>query len=601
MFCEHCGKQLVDPDLYCEHCGSPLPEDAVKHGGTDFLKAVGYLAWSWVKRYKVVLICIFLLVTLVTGGFMVVDYLKTVIDPADYVTIHLSGYDNGGVAECRFNEDYNLTYRLLGLGPAEMEALDTAYETEETKLAALLYMAAMAEEKSNMDDIFTMQVSSTGNNGKLANGDKVHVNISVNQDILETYGLHTFKKHYEVIYEIGTDTPKLPQPTFVDLFSHVEVSIEGPEGYGKLYIRTPEAPIPMEEPVDGVHSFRIEYNDGGGWGDAYLNFDLLDENGERVKTQSAVIMADGRKPASIGNLVNGDTIAISAANTENMEACGIFLTATETAITAENLRGMEEIDLLSVLEYEFCGPEGYGYIQFLPGTYKIPVAFSADGRKELSVDVVQDPNYDFYNEYSWIPPAVLTFTVNPAENEESQIRITAYPDPYNELKNGDTVTFLIDDWRSGSFEEALKEAGYTIKPERTETVTGLLAPVELKLSEILDYTVWQDEYGEWNLEIGTAKTTELPENDLGIQKIVTTLREEGEGAASKYIVTFAFTTTDAEGKAEEHSVDCEIYITLDKYYKTVKFELIREQYRDLWKYGLTIVKTYEQISVGEEA
>ena len=198
MFCEHCGKELVDPDLFCEHCGSPLPEDAVKHGGRDLLKAVGLLAWSWVKRYKIALICIIALAALTAGGFMVVDYLKTVIDPRDYITVQLSGYNSGGTADVRFDEDDSLTYRLLGLGPAELEALDKAYETEETKLAALFYLAMRAEENSNIDDIFGVSFTCSQNNGKISNGDIVSVDITVDQDILETYGLHTFKKNYTV-------------------------------------------------------------------------------------------------------------------------------------------------------------------------------------------------------------------------------------------------------------------------------------------------------------------------------------------------------------------------------------------------------------------
>lgn len=601
MFCEHCGKQLVDPDLYCEHCGNPLPEELVKHRGTDLLKAVTFLVWSSIKRYKVALICILLLAVLATSGFMAADYLKTVIDPTDYITIHLSGYASGGTVEGRFDEDHLLTYRLMGLGAAEIEALEAAYETEETKLAAMLYFAEMAKEHSNIDDIFTLQYSVTGTNGKLSNGDIIRLEIMVNQDILETYGLHTFKKRYEADYKIGTDTPMLPEPTSVDLFSRVKVSAEGPDGYGKLYLKVPEEPIPLTEPIDGVHSFQIAYHDGSGWGDAYLKFRLLDENHEEVNSQSVSITANQNKPCNIENLVNGDSITVSATDANGLEDRGIFLTGTEKTITVDNLRGMEEIDLLRILEYEFCGPDGNGYVQFLPGTYQVPVSYSGDGKKELTVQVVQDPDYDFYDEYSWIPPAVITFTVSPAENVTQDIRIRAYPDPYKELKNGDTVNFLIDQGIFGNATEELKKAGYTLTQKRGETVAGLLTPVELKLSEILDYGIEWKEDGGWLLNVGTTKTTELPENDLGIRELTTTLRKENESSTTAYILNFAFTTEDGEGKTQEHSVDCEINISRNEYYRTVTFDLIREKYRDLWKYGLAIEETYEQISVDTES
>jgi len=427
------------------------------------------------------------------------------------------------------------------------------------------------------------------------------VDITVNQDILETYGFHTIKENYEIDYEIGRDTPKLPEPTSIDLFSYVKISVEGPEGYGKLYVRVPEKAISLEEPIDGVHSFRIEYNNGGGIGNAYLIFRLLDESGEEVNAESIAITANDSNPSRVEELANGDTIVVSTGNSGDLEACGILLAGTEKTITAENLREMEEIDLLSILEYEFCGPEGYGYLQFRPGTYQVPVSYSGDGKKELTVQVDQDPNDDFYDEYYWAPQAILTVTVSPAEGVQNEIRIMVHPDPYKDLKTGDKVDFEMN-YSSGAM-KLLKEAGYTLKEDRTVTVSDLLTPVELKLSDILDYTVIWDELdeNEWDLKIGTAKTTSLPENNLGIRELTATLRKENDYSTTAYIVTFAFTTADGTGKTEDHSIDCEINISRDKYYKTVKFELTREKYRDLWQYGLAIENTYERISVYKES
>ncbi len=601
MFCEHCGKELVDPDLFCEHCGKPLPEDAVKRGGTDLLKAVGLLVWAWVKRYKIVLIAVLALAALVTGGFMVADYMKTVINPVDYLSVQLSGYHSGGTAQIVFDEDHTLMYRLMGLGPEELEALDAAYETEETKLAALFYLAMLAEENSDLNDIFEIYSSRSQSDGKISNGDIVSVAITVNQDLLETYGLHTLKKEYAVEYKIGTDTPKLPEPTTMDLFSHVKLSAEGPEGYGKLYVRAPEKPVALKEPINGVHSFHVEYKDGSGWGNDYLLFHLLDENGEEVRAKSIAINANDSYPSRMKNLVNGDTIAVSTGDAAELEACGIFLTNTEKTVAVDNLRQMEQIDLLSILEYEFCGPEGYGYFRFLPGTYQVPVSYSGDGKKELTIQVAQDPEDDFYDEYYWAPHAVLTFAVSPAEGVSENIRIKVHPEPYGELKAGDKVNYKMS--YSSEHMRLLKESGYTLKEDQTVTVPKLMNPVMLKLSDILDYSVSWDELdeNEWDLQIGSTRTTSLPENELGIQELTTTLRKENENSTTAYIVTFAFTTTDDAGKTEDHSIDCEINISRDKYYKTVKFEMIREKYRDLWQYGLAIENTYERFSVSRES
>lgn len=593
MFCEQCGKELVDPDLYCEHCGTPLPEDIVRSNQAGLRETAGNLMWNWVNRHKMILIVIILLATLITAGFMAADYLKTVIDPTDYISVQLSGYNARGTAAYSFDENCDLTYRMMGLSDTEMKLLDEAYESKETKMAALLYMAMLAEEHAIIDDIFTLECTVEESNGALSNGDTIQITAKVNRDLLKSYGLRTFKEEYTIVYEIGKDTPKLPEPTTIDIFSHIDVSAEGPDGYAKVYVRVPDTPIPMDEPIDGVCSVSMEYVDSGGWGDAYLVFYLLDENGEEIKREGLVIAVNDQNPADLKKISNGEKIAVQVKDTEDLENCGIFVSGTEKTITPKNLRGLEEIDLLGCLEYEFCGPDGTGYLQFRPGTYTIPVNYAANGEESLNVEVTLDSNYHLYDDYSWISPAILNLTVYPTASEEMKVRITVFSKPNQELKNGDSVTFLIDDWSSSTSEEKMKEAGYTIRQERTETVSGLLTPVELKLSDILDYTVGSDETGAWTLAVGTSKTTMLPENDLGIQKLVTTLKEESPGSALNYTVTFAFTTTDAEGKTEEHSIESEIRISLNKYYGEVKFELVRKKYRDLWTYGFVIPETYE--------
>lgn len=593
MYCEHCGKELADTDRFCEHCGAPqkilTPPPVAPPPERASLDVRG-----WVRAHKKILIAALLALVAVLGAITGILYAATYINPRKYVSVSLSGCNGNGSASLVFDEEEELLTKLLEKAPSTRHSGEYAPDYEEMLWFALENMLAMDDERYIIQRIFTVDLEQSGeSDGLLSNGDTVTAILEVDREALKDYGFRTTKESYTVSFVIGKDTEPLPEPTTLDLFSLLDLAIVGADGYG-LLVNTPrEVETVYDSPVDDYHRVRVcvESKPDRAWQpEVYLRF--LNEAGEEIAGRCLSLDADKTE-----NYTNGEKVTVRVRDPEMLKKYGLTLAENEKSYTAEKLREMEEIDLLGVLDYRFCGTEGFGYIQFVPGSYTIPVRNSGNGEKELKIEVLEDPHYDVYDSYTGRPNMPVKFVVHPSDKLEREVRFMVYAEPYEELHNGDEVSFGVYEGLGGKGLEVLKSAGYEIKAGPAVTVSGLLPPVELKLSDILDYSVSWTDAQNFELAAGTTKTTPLPENALGIRELVCTL---GDALSShkNYPLTFSFTTVDAAGNTQDHSITSEVFIQKD--YQRIKFDMNEREALQLRDYGLHIPQTYELLPIQPE-
>lgn len=592
MYCEHCGKEISKMDKFCEHCGAS--QKVQQNSTTENLKRTTTTFHDWICEHKKILILGALSIVLLVGILMGIDYAKTFINPLKYLTVELTGYNGQGDAHLHFDNENELILKLLGEKAAALDLVLDEDATEEMALMALGAYFQLGEEMDRIHQIFSLKLERTEENVPIQNGDTLTVTIEVDQEALKAYGFRTTKESFSKTYVVGKDAPSLPEPTKLDILSVLDLTIDGADGHGLLINNSIEKVISYDTPIDDYHSVRVyvQQNEYDTW-QPYVRLTFHDETNEQVAAYGLTLNAEKTEGFSNGEEI---TLSIPEKEAENLSKFGLILQGTEKTISASGLRGMEEIDLIGALEYTFGGSDGYGYIQFVPGTYNVPVQNAENGEKTLTVEVTEDQNYDVYADYNGRPNVPVNLVVHLTENMESNIRIVVYAEPYDKLTNGDTVNFGIYEWSCEEDLEKLKSAGYTITTGHTAQVSGLLTPMEVKLSDILDYQIAWISDEDFDLTVGATKTTDLPENALGIQQLITTLGEK-DISYPKYPVTFEFTTTDQQGNVQTHSITSDIYIQKDSWWNKVKFDMTQRQCRELQDYGIVVTEPYEMFDV----
>ena len=589
MYCEHCGKEISKIDKFCEHCGAP--QEAPQNVTTEIPMKTAATFNEWIRGHKKLLLIGVLSIVVIVGILMGIDYAKTFINPLKYLTVEMTGYNGQSDVNLYFDEGDELTLKLLGEKAAALDLELDENATEEMALMVLGTYFQLAEEMDQIQQIFAVNLEQTEESAPIQNGDTLTVTIAVNQEALKAYGFRTTKESYTKTYVVGKDTSSLPEPTKLDIFSVLDLTIDGADSYGLLINSPIEKVISYDAPIDDYHSVRIcvEQNEYQVW-QPYVRLIFLDETNEQVASYGIEIKAEKTE-----GFTNGEKIVISILEreAESLRKFGLILQETEKTITASGLRATEELDLLGLLDCHFGGPDGYAYIQITPGTYTIPIQNPENPDKEITVEVLEDENYDVHKQYNGRPNVPLEFVVHPAANVESKVRIVIYAEPYDKLSNGDVVNFGIYESPSRDGIKRLNAAGFTIKSGRTVEVTGLPEPIEFKLSEVLDYSVNWDEENNMVLSVGTTKTVELPDNALGIKQFVTTLGEK-DSSYNKYPVTFEVTTVDETGKEEIHKITDDIYIQKDSWYDQLTFDVVAERsLRELRDFGIVIAESYE--------
>jgi hypothetical protein len=206
-FCENCGMQLNDEDMFCANCGTKqehIASNTDSTGGQQMQYTAPPASQPKKKLNMKILIPIVVLVIAAVASFVVYTQLKKRVNINEYITVEYSGYDSVGTAKYVIDKDGLSQALLKAQGKSDSQALLAGYGLDDSYSTLMEYVEISLDKRED-----------------LSNGDKVQVKISCNQIAESVLGIKLVYKDMEVTVE-GLEATKN-----VDPFENVEVTFSG--------------------------------------------------------------------------------------------------------------------------------------------------------------------------------------------------------------------------------------------------------------------------------------------------------------------------------------------------------------------------------------
>lgn len=246
MFCEKCGQQIPDNQMFCTYCGSPVrlnptgdtnPQgQQFQQGGQQF-QQMGMQPVKPPKKEKTPeqkartkrnIIIASILATLIIGlgvAILLVLMFKTpTIDLNDYITIECDGYNSIGKAQAIFDED-------------------KFYDDYENKLKFKSDKAEQNSEYTSAAELLLEKYikGSLDKDANLSNGDKIKYKWNIDEEGVKA------EIKVELEYEdIDFTVKDLKDAETFDAFASIEVIFEGSAPNGTVYINNNNDMDPVE-------------------------------------------------------------------------------------------------------------------------------------------------------------------------------------------------------------------------------------------------------------------------------------------------------------------------------------------------------------------
>ena len=101
-YCENCGSQMQDQDLFCNNCGSKV-KNSCDEVATPCTSEKSKLV-SVLKKKKV-FIPLIIGILIILCGTIVMSQIRKKVNINDYLKVSFSGYDGAGVANYKLDYD----------------------------------------------------------------------------------------------------------------------------------------------------------------------------------------------------------------------------------------------------------------------------------------------------------------------------------------------------------------------------------------------------------------------------------------------------------------------------------------------------------------
>ncbi len=552
MFCEKCGTQLPDDAKFCEKCGSstepgaaPAPAAVAVFAAAAAPAAPSAFSIALKKFFSnkrnviITLVTLFLIIAAIVTVVVIASQPKMIyID--DYFHIEFEGVDGSGRAKLSTSDEENkmavkLNKKLFG---------DDADE-KSIGMYITPYID-MTEEEIN----------------SLKNGQKIKIKIRINKEIYDE-----LDGNYKFVLRHKTVTVKgLYKSELLNVLDYITPVFNGYDGYGMP--NTSESQnVPL---INGVEA-RVEHQS------SRLRITICDT--EKDYEIMTVYAAFDRYE----NLSNGDSVSLSInAADYNTSALyngyGIILSTQTRAYTVS---GLEEPIYFNVTDYVkpiFKGISTVGIMNF-----------------QITDDSVTVGNYTvkIKNPYSSSEYS-SEFSIELRNSNGESIRsITYYANDFNDLKNGDKITFdtyaNVEDILSGygiSFpkifevEVAGLEEPFNADPVRrgTYSFTGYNGYGSFIYNLADDKCVYTTDDGKYTIKLNFTS-----EGNYYYKITVVVADENGRNFLSFYYDAYAgdhlmnesvveFTCSEWTSTLKEYVKDYGIYFPHTVRYKIEKFE-----------------------------
>lgn len=204
-FCQNCGTQLEDNDLFCPSCGTKSDNST-----STLEKSPSSNPLLLKLKQKKVFIPLIIGIILIVCAIFVTTQIRKKVNINDYVSVSFNGYSGAGVAT------YKLDYE--GFYKAILKAQGKSSD-------------GLSDGNSAVNDIsrvINSGISFTFDNTKnLKNGDKTTLKINCKEDAGKELGVHFVSEN------LKHTVKKLKEPKKINPFDDLSISFKGtsPDGY----------------------------------------------------------------------------------------------------------------------------------------------------------------------------------------------------------------------------------------------------------------------------------------------------------------------------------------------------------------------------------
>lgn len=250
---------------------------------------------------------------------------KIKLNPVEYVTIEVEGFDGDGVAQIDFD-----TERLISDLAQKKALTDRDHEVIELLLS---------------DAYRDVALSSTS---ELSNGDTIKIETRLDKKLLDSYGVKL--KNGTAKYKVENLAPYVD----LSLTDYITITTDGYDGAGKAAIH-----FNTEQLAEDLEEDFIELNRG-----LYEPLTENDDPGEAAAMVASFVRDYWTRYftpeiSDCEELSNGDTVTLTITQVEDVEpvipSYGINLSCVSQEITVEDLEEPLEIDLAECLNVQFSG------------------------------------------------------------------------------------------------------------------------------------------------------------------------------------------------------------------------------------------------------
>jgi len=209
-YCENCGSQMQDQDLFCNNCGSKI-KNSCDEVATPCTSEKSKLV-SVLKKKKV-FIPLIIGILIILCGTIVMSQIRKKVNINDYIKVSFSGYDGAGVASYKLDYDGFIGAILKAQGKSSDE------------LSVNKFMS------DDFNGFLTSEIAFKFDKSKgLKNGDSSKLIIKYREEAEKELGVRFVSENTK--YTIKN----LKSPKKVDPFESISVSFEGTSPNARIEI-----------------------------------------------------------------------------------------------------------------------------------------------------------------------------------------------------------------------------------------------------------------------------------------------------------------------------------------------------------------------------
>lgn len=313
MFCNHCGKENPDGSKVCGYCGREIMNMEAQPAATanpvapaapqspSLAQKIKNTDKQKLKKYGIIggaaLLAVIVMIVIIVSATTKVSLKKYVADELTFTGIN--GYGKADISDFIDFEALNRDIKKKEKTPSKFDEFFGYYDSYYTSASEYIEYECTSE-----------------NNGKLSNGDKVVITVTVDKDGMKSDPGFSKRLSGGKTIEFKYKVEGLPDGTIIDIFDAVDsVSIDTTNSY------SPSVKINLKD------NYKKDYGVGG------INVQTSDSS---IRVYGDEFQSFGVSVHTVTDNIDENTKSIKLVTDSNMETIveyGIALASTEKAFT----------------------------------------------------------------------------------------------------------------------------------------------------------------------------------------------------------------------------------------------------------------------------